>query len=118
MGGEGKLSEFTDFRHTVYKRTDESYILKTPKGRQFMHEVNQKFRYMPFTLRSIEDEGAARIGIAEAKRHEILQEFPVMREKRGETIAQFKFTVLSLPNGVKKVTGINMEDETLKGLQE
>lgn len=104
--GEGKCKEKPDFRHTIYKRTDESYILKTPKGRQFMHEVNQKFRYMPFTLSAIEDEGAARIGITEAKRHEILQEFPVMTEKRGEKVSQFKFTVCLLPNGTKKITGL------------
>jgi len=103
--GEGKCKELPDFRHTIYKRTDESYILKTPKGRQFMSEVNSKFRYMPFSLRSIEDEGAARIGINEAKRHEILFEYPVMTEKRNETVAQFKFTVLLLANGVKKITG-------------
>lgn len=128
--GEGKTKELIDFRHTIYKRTDESYILKTPKGRQFMHEVNHKFRYMPFTLRSIEDEGAARIGITEAKRHEILQEFPVLSEKKGEKIAQFKFTVLLLPNGIKKITGLPftqeefiktdkvVEDEELKKLLE
>jgi methionine aminopeptidase len=38
--GEGKVKEVTDFRHTIYKRTEESYMLKTPKGRQFMGEVS------------------------------------------------------------------------------
>jgi len=104
--GEGKVKEVTDFRHTIYKKTENSYMLKTPKGRQFMGEVGSRFKHMPFTLRSIEDEGAARIGIKEAVAHELLHTYPVMMEKKDKFIAQFKFTVLLLGNGTKKITGV------------
>lgn len=125
--GEGKVKEVTDFRHTIYKRTGENYLLKTPKGRQFMGEVNSKFKHMPFTLRSIEDEGAARIGIKEAVAHELLHSYPVMIEKKDTFVAQFKFTVLLLGNGTKKITGVackvedfesekKVENEELKAL--
>merc|ERR1712060_1002562 len=108
--GEGKGKE-TETRSTVFKRAVEmSYILKTQKARQFISEVNKRFPALPFTLRAIEDEQVARVGVSEAKRHELLEEYPVLTEKSGEIIAQFKFTVLLLPGGTKKITGLPLGD--------
>merc|ERR1719188_1357366 len=104
--GEGKGKE-TELRSTVYKRAvDMAYNLKTQKARQFISEVNRRFPVLPFTLRSIEDEQVARIGVSEAKRHELLEDYPVLKEKDGQFVAQFKFTVLLLPGGTKKITGL------------
>lgn len=104
--GEGKGKE-TELRNTVYKRAvDTAYNLKTQKARQFISEVNKRFPALPFTLRAIEDEQVARVGVSESKRHELLEEYPVLREKEGQVVAQFKFTVLLLPGGTKKITGL------------
>lgn len=124
--GEGKGKE-TELRNTVYKRAVEtSYNLKTQKARQFISEVNRRFPTLPFTLRAIEDEQVARVGVSEAKRHELLEEYPVLKEKAEEFVAQFKFTLLLLPGGTKKITGLpfgmeghvttdkTIEDEDLK----
>merc|ERR1712099_159300 len=92
--GEGKSKE-TELRHTVFKRAVETtYNLKTQKARQFISEVNRRFPALPFTLRAIEDEQVARVGVSEAKRHELLDEYPVVKEKEMQFVAQFKFTVL------------------------
>merc|ERR1711948_12933 len=105
-GHRGKGKE-TELRSTVFKRSpDTSYILKTQKARQFISEVNERFPALPFTLRAIEDEQVARVGVSEARRHELLEEYPVLHEKSGEIVAQFKFTLLLLPGGTKKVTGL------------
>mmetsp|Transcript_4475 Transcript_4475/g.10933 ORF Transcript_4475/g.10933 Transcript_4475/m.10933 type:complete len:417 (-) Transcript_4475:839-2089(-) len=104
--GDGKTRE-TELRHTVYKRaTDHTYILKTAKARQFISEVGKRFPHLPFSLANIEEEQCARVGVAEAKRHQLLHEYPVLTERPGEYIAQFKFTVLLLPGGTKKITGM------------
>merc|ERR1712066_968870 len=104
--GEGKGRE-TEIRNTVYKRAVEnSYSLKTQKARQFISEVNRRFPALPFTLRAIEDEQVARVGVSEAKRHELLDEYPVLKEKEREIVAQFKFTTLLLPGGSKRITGL------------
>merc|ERR1712190_44225 len=108
--GEGKGRE-AELRSTVFKRAVEtSYLLKTQKARQFISEVNRRFPALPFTLRAIEDEQVARVGCSEARRHELLEEYPVLHEKLGEFIAQFKFTVLLLPGGTKKITGLPLGD--------
>lgn len=109
--GEGKGKD-TDIRSTVFKRAVEnSYMLKTQKARQFISEVNKRFPATLFSLRAIEDEQVARVGVSEAKRHELLDEYPVLREKEGEFVAQFKFTLLLLPGGTKKITGLALDDK-------
>merc|ERR1711974_251570 len=100
-----------ELRHGVYKRQVETnYMLKTQKARQFISEVNKRFPALPFSLRAIEDEQVARLGVSEAKRHELLEEYPVLREKEVQFVAQFKFTVLLLPGGTKKITGLPLGD--------
>jgi len=125
--GEGKPKE-SDFKCTVFKRNvEKSYNLKTQKARQFISEVNRRFPTLPFTLRAIEEEQVARVGISEARRHELLEEYPVFREKEGQIVAKFKFTLLLLPGGTKKITGLpfdpkqvastlEVKDEELKKL--
>lgn len=109
--GEGKGRE-AELRHTVYKRAVENaYNLKTQKARQFISEVNRRFPALPFSLRSIEDEQVARVGVSEAKRHELLEEYPVLREREKEFVAQFKFTVLLLPGGTKRITGLPLGEK-------
>jgi len=104
--GEGKGRE-TEMRSTVFKRAVEnSYVLKIQKARQFLHEVNKRFPTLPFSIRAFEDETVAKVGVSEAKRHDLLHEYPVTREREGEVLAQFKYTVLLLPGGTKRITGL------------
>lgn len=108
--GEGKGKEM-ECRHTVYKRqVENNYSLKTQKARQFISEVNRRFPTLPFTLRAIEDEQVARVGVSESKRHGLLDEYPVLKERDGEFVAQFKFTLLLLPGGTKQITGLPFGD--------
>merc|ERR1712176_928401 len=115
--GEGKSKE-SDFKCTVFKRAvEKTYNLKTQKARQFISEVQKRFPALPFTLRAIEDEQVARVGISEARRHELLEEYPVLKEKDKEFIAQFKFTLLLLPGGTKKITGLAFGPQSDKGAE-
>ncbi|EPR57248.1 putative proliferation-associated protein 2G4 [Toxoplasma gondii RUB] len=126
--GEGKAKDAA-VKPTVYKRAvDRTYILKSQLGRHFMSEVQNKYPTLPFSLRGFSDDRACKVGVAEAMRHELLHPYPVMTEKPGEYVAQFKFTLLLLPTGTKKVTGLpllyekeldsihTVEDESLKAL--
>jgi len=101
--GDGKAKEH-ETRTTVYKRTDLTYALKMKTSRAFYSEVCNKFTMMPFTLRALEDEKKARLGVGECTNHELLTPYPVLYEKDGEYVAQFKFTVLLMPNGPLRIT--------------
>lgn len=83
--------------------------------------MNKKYPSLPFSLRNIADEQCARVGVSEAKRHNLLHEYPVLTERPGEFVAQFKFTVLLLQNGVKKITGlpfVNSEYQPVQSKEE
>ncbi|CAE8723193.1 unnamed protein product [Polarella glacialis] len=59
-----------EFNHVIWAyEVEQSYILKTQKARQFISEVNKRFPVLPFSLRAIEDEQVARVGVSEARVH-------------------------------------------------
>jgi len=110
--GEGKPKE-TELRTTVFKRDpDQTYKLKTQVGRKFFHEVSTRYTYLPFSLCAFEDERTARAGVSECSRHALVIPYPVVAEKAGDFVAQIKFTVLLLPGGTKRVTGLPMTQMT------
>ena len=64
-------------------------------------EINTRFPALPFTFRELETDKASknRLGIGECLNHGLLHPYPVLLEKNGELVAQFKATVLLMPNG-------------------
>lgn len=108
--GEGKGREM-DTRCTVYKKKDTNYNLKMKASRQFISEVEKKFTNMPFSLRMFEDEKKAKMGVVECAKHDLVESFNVLFEREGEYVAQFKFTLLLMPNGPMKITGLPFDTD-------
>ncbi|CAF0987401.1 unnamed protein product [Adineta steineri] len=106
--GEGKPRE-TDIRTTVYKKKDFIYQLRMKSSRVFLSEVEKRFTLMPFTLRHFEDEKRARMGVIECAKHDLVEPYPVYQEKDGEFVAEFKFTLLLMPSGQMKITGLPID---------
>jgi curved DNA binding protein len=112
--GEGKTKE-TEFRTTVYKRAIErSYTLKLKSSRSFFAEVVDKYPTLAFSLRHFEDENTAKLGISEAIKHDLFHPYPVLTEKSGEFVAQFKCTVVILKNGSLTLTGLPVDTTLFK----
>jgi len=100
--GEGKARE-TETRTTIYKRAvDQNYLLKMQAARYVFNEINKRFPTLPFSLRAL-DEKRGKLGITECLKHGIVSPYPVLYEKPGEFVAQFKFTVLILPSGTLRL---------------
>jgi len=106
--GEGKPKE-QDTRTTVYKKKDLIYQLKMKTSREFLSVAEKRFGLMPFTLRSFDQEGKARMGVIECAKHDLMEPYPVYYEKEGEFVAEFKFTVLIMPNNTMKITGLPVD---------
>ncbi|BFZ22640.1 hypothetical protein BsWGS_25679 [Bradybaena similaris] len=111
--GDGKGREL-DTRTTVYKKKDIIYQLKMKASRQFFSETEKKFLLMPFTLRAFDDERKAKMGVLECVKHDLMQPFSVLYEREGEFVAQYKQTVILMPNGPLKITGLPFEEELYK----
>lgn len=111
--GDGKAKE-SELRTTVYKKTDVQYALKMKASRAFFSEINNKFTMMPFTLRAFEDEKKARLGVGECVNHELLVPYPVLLSKEDDFVAQFKYTLLLMPNGPLRITHGSWDPEFLQ----
>jgi curved DNA binding protein len=111
--GEGQGKE-KDAKVTVFKRTDETYMLKMKSSREFFSKVCKQVGTMPFNLRNMDDERKARMGVGECVNHRLIEPFQVLTEKEGESVAQFKFTVLLMPNGPNKITGLPFDEASVK----
>lgn len=109
--GEGVGREM-ETRTTVFKKSNETYMLKMKASRALFTEVSSKCGTMPFSLRNLEDEKKARMGVVECVSHKLLEPFHVLYEKPSEVVVQFKFTVLLMPNGPQKITGIAFDPTT------
>lgn len=108
--GEG-IGREKDTKISIYKKTDENYQLKLKASRALLAEVKTKYGNMPFNLRHFDEETKARMGVVECVSHKMIEPFQVLYEKPSEYVAQFKHTVLLMPNGVNLVTGIPFAEE-------
>jgi len=111
--GEG-LGREKDAKITIYKKTDESYMLKMKTSREFYSKVVKQFGTMPFNLRNTEDEKRARMGVVECVNKKLIEPFQVLFDKEGCYVAQYKFTVLLMPNGPHKITGLPFDESLVK----
>jgi len=101
--GNGKPSERDD-RTTIYKRVVENnYDLKLKAARALLSSINKEYPCFPFTLRSLGQETMrkALLGVKGCLEHDLIQPYPVLHEKKGDFVAQFKYTALLLPTGTK-----------------
>lgn len=106
--GDGKTRELDDAT-TVFKReVDNNYSLKMKASRFILKEINSQFPTFPFTLRAFKDK-RAKLGIVECTNHELVTPYPVLYEREGEYVAQLKFTVLLMPSGTIKITGLDFD---------
>lgn len=124
--GDGKAIA-RETRTTVYKKTGTSYQLKMKTSRAVFSEIAQKFTTMPFSLRALEDEKKARMGVVECQSHGLVEAFPVLWEKEGTFVAQYKYTAIIGANGTVRITNppfdielckseLAIEDEEIKAL--
>jgi len=110
--GDGKTKEM-DSRTTVFMKNEELvYQLKLKVSRTFFSDAEKRYGSLPFTLRAFDDEAKTKMGIVECERHNLMKAFPVLYEKDGEFVAQMKATVLLMPNGLLKITGLPSYDLT------
>jgi len=109
--GEGRTKESSN-RTTVFKRAiDRTYSLKLQAARTVFSEIQQKFPVLAFTLRAL-DEKKRRLGIVEIVKHDLLDSYPVLWEKEGEYVVQFKFTALVLPNSTERLNSFPLPHVT------
>jgi curved DNA binding protein len=103
--GEGK-PKLGEAKTTVFKRVpDEKYSLKQASSREMLNHVAKVYDNLAFSQRSVREVvgSKALLAFKEMGEHGMLNEYPVLYEKKGDFVAQFKFTVLATPKQIEKL---------------
>ena len=120
--GEGKPKE-TGIKTNVYKRALETtYKLRTDSGRKLLSIVENNFYSFPFTFNVFDKEEniklktpvnnlktTMKLGLNECTKYELLHGYPVLSEKKGEIVAQFKYTIAVREEGPIVVCGLPLD---------
>jgi len=128
--GEDGKARTEESRTSIYHRSSEvSYQLKMKTSRAVFSEIQRKAGAFPFTIRVLDDEKRARMGVQEAVQHGLLKPFEVLYTPSTTYVAAFHFTIALLPAGPllitqppvwykpeKLKTEKELEDEELKQL--
>ncbi|KDQ14341.1 hypothetical protein BOTBODRAFT_55496 [Botryobasidium botryosum FD-172 SS1] len=128
--GEDGKARTEESRTSIYHRSSEvTYQLKMKTSRAVFSEILRKAGAFPFTIRVLDDEKRARMGVQEAVQHSLLKPFEVLYTPSTTHVAAFHFTIALLPAGPllitqppvwykpeKLKTEKELEDEELKQL--
>jgi hypothetical protein len=90
--GSGKIKNFEN-RPTLHRRTTLTYALKRPSSKKILNEAVKKFGTFPFSLRQLEDERDAKVGVVECVRGNVFRQYEVVGDKDGEPVARLLTTI-------------------------
>ena len=90
--GTGKIKTL-DNRPTLHRRTTITYHLKRPSSRQILSEIVKKFGTFPFSLRQLDDERAAKVGVVECVRQNVVRQYEVVSDKDSAPVARLLTTI-------------------------
>ncbi len=88
--------------------------MKIKQSRQFFNDVLGRYPSFCFSMNSFEDVNSARLGLKECLEHELLVPYPVITEKAGTYVAQFKVTVMVTKGKTTALTGLPIDEALFK----
>ncbi|KAF2807849.1 Creatinase/aminopeptidase [Mytilinidion resinicola] len=102
--GSGKVKTLSN-RPTLHRRTTTTYGLKRPSSRATLSEIVKKFGTFPFSLRQLEDERSAKVGVVECVRGGVVRQYEVVGDKDNEPVARLFTTIALTKNGLTRLSG-------------
>ncbi|CAL5873238.1 uncharacterized protein PFLUO_LOCUS7507 [Penicillium psychrofluorescens] len=109
--GSGKVKNL-DHRATLHRRTTTTYILKRPSSRQTLSEIVKKFGTFPFSLRQLDDEKAAKVGVVECVRGGVLRQYEPAGDADNAAVSRLLTTIAITKNGITKLAAPKAIDPT------
>lgn len=91
--GSGKVKTIDNKRTTLHRRTATRYDLTRPSSRQLLSEVVKKFSTFPFSLRQLENEKSAKVGVIECVRGGVLRAYEVIGDKENKPVGRLFSTI-------------------------
>lgn len=100
--GSGKIKQLEN-RTTLHRRTALTYALKRPSSKKILNEVVKRFGVFPFSLRQLEDERDAKVGVVECVRGNVFRAYEVVGDKDAEPVGRLLTTIAITKNGLQKL---------------
>ena len=97
--GSGKIKQLEN-RPTLHRRTALTYALKRPSSKKILNEVVKKFGVFPFSLRQLEDERDAKVGVVECVRGNVFRQYEVVGDKDNEPVGRLLTTIGTLSSAL------------------
>ncbi len=74
-------------------------------SRELLNHISKYYDTLAFSQRSVREAlgSKALLALKEMTEHNMLNEYPVLYEKKNDLVAQFKFTALILPAKIEKL---------------
>ena len=94
--GSGKVKALPN-RATLHRRTATTYGLKRSTSKATLSEVVKKFGTFPFSLRQLESEKDAKVGVIECVRGGVLQQYEVTGDKDNKPVSRLFTTIGTFP---------------------
>jgi methionyl aminopeptidase len=115
--GEGTPKELEGYT-TIFMRNPAhaECPLQTEAARSLLADITEQHPDFPFSLRTFTEEQMAmvRLGMRELVTNQFLQKYEVLCEQEGETVCHLKCTVLVMPDGALKVSGVPLDMDRVK----
>ncbi|KXJ94704.1 peptidase M24, structural domain-containing protein [Microdochium bolleyi] len=105
LSDSGKVKNLEQ-RATLYRRSANTYILKSQNARKTLSTIQNKYGHFPFSLRQLEEEGGDtkfKAGVFDGVRSNVLRQYEVVGDKEGSPVARLLTTLAITKNGVTKL---------------
>ncbi|CRG83687.1 curved DNA-binding protein (42 kDa protein) [Talaromyces islandicus] len=109
--GSGKVKTLPQ-RPTLHRRTTTTYILKRPSSRQTLSEIVKRFGTFPFSLRQLEDEKAAKVGVVECVRGGVVRQYEPAGDSENAPVSRLLTTIAITKNGLTRLAAPPAPDLT------
>ncbi|GAA5967151.1 hypothetical protein JCM11641_000456 [Rhodosporidiobolus odoratus] len=83
-------------RTTIFSKTQSTYMLKMKTSRATFTEISQKAGSFPFTLRIMDDETRARMGVRECVQHQLVRGYDLATTDKPENLSASVFITFTV----------------------
>ncbi|BGP38573.1 hypothetical protein JCM10450v2_002522 [Rhodotorula kratochvilovae] len=83
-------------RTTIFSKTQSTYLLKMKTSRATFSEISTKAGSFPFTLRIMEDETRARMGVKECVQHNLVRGYDLLTTEKPENLSAQVFITFTV----------------------
>lgn len=84
-------------RPTLHRVINDTGMAKRPTSKKLMYDAKKNFHHFPFSLRQLESERDAKLGVLECVRNNLLRQYEVVGDKDGAPVARLLTTIGELP---------------------